>query len=76
MRLANCADDKLMGFVLRLLLTEHVAIPREDQPDWLTKAESIFVPAKPKTGKSGSKKKSALAQPPEKKNADKKKAAA
>jgi ParB family chromosome partitioning protein len=74
--LANCPDDKLMGFVLRLLLTEHVAIPREDQPDWLSKAESIFAPAKPKAGKSSSKKKPVLAQSPEKKNRDKKKAAA
>jgi ParB family chromosome partitioning protein len=74
--LANCPDDKLMGFVLRLLLTEHVAIPHKDQPDWLTKAECVFAGAKPKAGKSSNKKKSALAQSPEKKNAAKKKAAA
>jgi hypothetical protein len=29
---ANCADDKLMGFALRLILSEHVGISREDQP--------------------------------------------
>jgi ParB family chromosome partitioning protein len=74
--LANCTDDKLMGFVLRLLLTEHVAIPREDQSDWLVKAESIFAPAEPKAGKSSSKKKPVLAKSPEKKNTNKKKAAA
>jgi hypothetical protein len=42
--LANCTDDKLMGFVLRLLLTEYVAIPPENQR---AKTESIFAPAKP-----------------------------
>lgn len=44
--LAACADDKLMGFVLRLLLTVHTDIPRGDQPDLLAKAETVFVPAK------------------------------
>jgi hypothetical protein len=65
--LANCTDDKLMGFVLRFLLTEYVAIPLEDQPDWLTKAESIFAPAKPKTDKPCSKQKPAMVKSPEKK---------
>jgi ParB family chromosome partitioning protein len=74
--LASCADNKLKGFLLRFLLTEYVGIPHEDQPDWLSKAESVFAPVKPKAGKSICKKKSTLTQSPEKKNADKKKAAA
>jgi hypothetical protein len=65
-----------MGFVLRLLLTEQVAIPREGQPDRLSKAESSFASPKSKGGRSSSKKKPALAESPGKKNAGKKKAAA
>jgi hypothetical protein len=66
--------EHTLAIVVRI--QKHVAIPREDQPDWLTKAESIFAPAKPKAGKSSSKKKPALAESPEKKNTAKKKAAA
>jgi ParB family chromosome partitioning protein len=41
--LANCEDDNLMGFLLRLVLSEHVANPLGEQPDWLIKAEAVFV---------------------------------
>jgi len=59
--LAACADDRLMGFVLRLLLTVHTDIPRGEQPDLLAKAEAVFVPAKSKAAKSKEKQKPAAA---------------
>lgn len=31
--LDNTADDKLTGFALRLVLTDHVVIPGENEPD-------------------------------------------
>ena len=37
-------DEKLTGFALRLALTGHVAIPRESEFDFLTEAETAFVP--------------------------------
>lgn len=61
--LAACADDKLTGFVLRLVLTEHVEIPRGEQTDWLTKAEAAIVPVEPKKEKSGKKQKGASTKP-------------
>lgn len=71
--LTACSDESLVGFLLRLVLTEHADIPRGEMPDWLAKAEAIFVPkevkAKPHrkaatlkvvpTKKSGGKKKTA-----------------
>ncbi len=57
--LAACADDKLAGFVLRLVLTEHVETPRGEQTDWLAKAEAVFVPVEPKTQKPNKKQKAA-----------------
>lgn len=78
--LANCAEDKLTGFLLRLVLTESVMPPRGEQPDWLTKAESVFAPPQPKfpKQKTGSKSKATptLVKAPPKKSAAKKKAAA
>lgn len=42
------ADDKLTRFAVRLALTGHVGIPREDEHDFLAEADAVFVPAKPK----------------------------
>jgi ParB family chromosome partitioning protein len=45
--LDSTADDKLTGFALRLVLTEHLGIPHQDQPDLLAEAEAVFAPAPP-----------------------------
>ena len=42
------ADDKLSRFALRLALAGHVGVPREGEFDFLTEAETVFVPAPPK----------------------------
>ncbi|HEY4378977.1 MAG TPA: ParB/RepB/Spo0J family partition protein [Acidobacteriaceae bacterium] len=77
--LAACADDKLMGFVLRLLLTAHTDIPQGEQPDLLGKAEAVFVPVKPKAAKAKDqqkvKKEPAVVPAPAKKTTSRKKAA-
>ena len=44
----NTADDKLTRFALRLALSGHVGIPRENELDFLTEAESVFAPPQPK----------------------------
>jgi ParB family chromosome partitioning protein len=49
------ADDKLTRFALRLALAGHVGIPREGEFDFLTEAESVFVP--PQTEKKATAKK-------------------
>ena len=41
------ADDKLTRFAIRLALSGHVGIPRENEPDFLTEAEAVFVPPQP-----------------------------
>lgn len=46
--LKSAADEKLTGFALRLILSDHVGIPNEGQPDLLAEAEGMFVPRKPK----------------------------
>jgi ParB family chromosome partitioning protein len=48
------ADDKLTGFALRLVLTQHNPIPHEGEIDFLSEAEVAFAPLKPK--KTASKK--------------------
>jgi ParB family chromosome partitioning protein len=40
-------DEKLTRFALRLALAGHQGIPRESEFDFLTEAESVFVPLKP-----------------------------
>jgi len=45
-------DEKLTGFVLRLALTSHVAIPREGEVDFLAEAEAIFLQPQPKKASS------------------------
>jgi ParB family transcriptional regulator, chromosome partitioning protein len=52
--LDGLADDKLTGFALRLVLTQHSPIPREAQIDLLVEAEAVFATPKPK--KTASKK--------------------
>jgi len=56
--LDSTADQKLTSLALRIVLSDHLAIPREDQPDLLIEAEQLFVPQKPKAerakGKSSS----------------------
>ena len=47
-------DDKLIGFALRLVFTGHIAIPRENEIDFLTEAEAAFTP--PQSKKTASKK--------------------
>jgi len=56
--LDNTADDKLISFALRLTLTDHVSIPRENEPDPLSEAEAVFAPPQPKPSKSKSASKS------------------
>ena len=52
--LEGLADDKLTGFALRLVLTQHSPIPREAEIDLLAEAEAAFATPKPK--KTASKK--------------------
>ena len=42
------ADEKLTAFALRLALSGHVGIPRENEFDFLTEAEAAFAPPPPK----------------------------
>lgn len=42
------ADEELTGFTIRLVLTTHAQIPRENEIDYLTEAEQVFAPPKPK----------------------------
>ena len=42
------ADEKLTAFALRLALSGHVGIPRENKFDFLTEAEAAFAPPQPK----------------------------
>jgi len=76
----NTAEDKLTGFALRLALTDHVSIPRENEPDPLSEAEAAFAPPQSKSCKpkntSNSKETPALAKAPPKKSTPKKQKAA
>ena len=60
--LDGTADEKLTGFALRIVLSDQLGIPHENQPDFLTEAEEVFAPKKAKapTAKSSAKKVSAL----------------
>jgi ParB family chromosome partitioning protein len=44
---AGLPDEKLTGFALRLVLTGHTVIPRENDFDFLAEAEAAFVPEQP-----------------------------
>lgn len=46
--IAGLPDEKLTGFALRLVLTGHTDIPRENDFDFLAQAEAAFVPEQPK----------------------------
>ena len=74
--LDNTAEDKLTGFALRLALTDHVGIPRDDAADHLSEAEAAFAPPPPKSSKpkntSKSKEAPTLVKAPQKKSAAKK----
>jgi ParB family chromosome partitioning protein len=73
--LDGTADEKLTSLALRLVLSDHLAIPHEGQPDLLSEAERVFVPEKPKAAKAKSKassKKPQAAKAPTKKEATKK----
>ncbi len=78
--LDSIADDKLNGFALRLALTDHVAIPRDGDPDLLAEAEAAFAPPRQKASKpkpAGKvKATSVLVKAPAKKTAAKKQKAA
>ena len=50
----NTTDDKLTRFALRLALSGHVGIPRENEFDFLTEAKTVFAP--PQAEKKSSKK--------------------
>jgi ParB family chromosome partitioning protein len=45
-------DDKLSSFALRLALTGHADIPRENEIDHLAEAEAVFAPPQPKKAKT------------------------
>ena len=45
-------DDKLSGFALRLALTGHADIPRENEIDHLAEAEAVFAQPQPKKVKT------------------------
>ena len=49
--LSTTADEKLTGFALRIVLSDHVGIPRENAPDFLTEAEEVFAPRRPEVVK-------------------------
>jgi ParB family transcriptional regulator, chromosome partitioning protein len=59
--IASLPDDKLTGFALRLVLTGHTAVPREDEFDFLAEAEAAFIP--PQSKKSGKPKKAKAPTP-------------
>jgi len=57
--LGNTTDEKLIGLALRIVLSDHVGIQHESEPDLLTEAENVFAPKKPnavKPKKSSTKK--------------------
>ena len=49
--LDGTADEKLTGLALRIVLSDHVGIPHENQPDFLTEAAQVFAPKKAKVVK-------------------------
>ena len=44
--LEGTTDAKLSSLALRLVLSDHVSIPHESQPDFLIEAETVFAPKK------------------------------
>jgi ParB family chromosome partitioning protein len=78
--LESLADDKLTGFALRLVLTDHLSIARDNERDWLAEAEAAFATSKPKSSKpranGAGKKAPRVITQVQKKGAEKKKKAA
>lgn len=76
--LEGTADEKLTSLALRLVLSNHVCIPHESQPDLLIEAERIFAAKKPRAvdakAKGHSKSKPAAVETQAKKEAIRKKA--
>ena len=50
--LEGTADEKLTGLALRIVLSDQIGEAHENQPDFLTEAEQVFVPKKPKALKT------------------------
>jgi ParB family chromosome partitioning protein len=50
--LDGTADEKLSGLAVRLVLSDHIGIPHENQPDLLTEAERVFAPKRPNAVKA------------------------
>jgi ParB family chromosome partitioning protein len=50
--LDGTTDEKLTSLALRLVLSDHVDVPRDGQPDLLTEAEEVFAPKKPRAVKA------------------------
>ncbi len=50
--LDGTADEKLTGLALRLVLSDHVGIPHENQADLLAEAAQVFALRKPKAVKA------------------------
>jgi ParB family chromosome partitioning protein len=77
--LDGTADEKLTGFALRLVLSDHIGIPQDNQPDLLTETEQVFAPKEPKAvkakGDGSSKPKPTAVKASAKKETTKKKAA-
>jgi ParB family chromosome partitioning protein len=78
--IAGLPDEKLTEFGLRLVLTGHTDIPRENDFDFLSQAEAAFVPPPPPSKKTQGKKSKPTvmkeAKPSAKKTLPKKKIAA
>lgn len=53
--LDGTADEKLTGLALRIVLSDHVGIPAEKQPDFLVEAEQVFAPKKHRVRRSRAK---------------------
>ena len=47
--IATTADEKLTHFAVRLALSGHVSIPRENEPDFLNEADAVFALPKKET---------------------------
>ena len=49
--LDRAANEKLTGLALRIVLSDHIDTPHENQPDFLVEAERAFAPGKPTSAK-------------------------
>lgn len=58
--LDSTADEKPTGLALRLVISDHVGIPHENQPDLLAEAEQVFAPKKPNAKPSDKKRTTAV----------------